>query len=143
MLTGQYPFDDPNVYKLLRRVRAGSFVVPDVDGRVKDLLSRMLTVDPAVRITIPEIKEHEGFWLDAPRVSWTIPPPLSIPDEPVDIRSVDSEFIGILKMLGYESQSTIEAELAAQGPTNAKRVKQMMDVAMTRRKSRPGILVAG
>lgn len=59
LLTGRLPFDDDNLQMLLKKVKAGVFQMPDfLSDDVKDLISRMLTMDPAKRIKIKEIKRH-------------------------------------------------------------------------------------
>lgn len=59
LLTGHLPFDDDNIRKLLLKVQEGKFSMPDnLSTQAKDLISKMLKVDPASRITMPEILEH-------------------------------------------------------------------------------------
>lgn len=59
LLTGRLPFDDDNIQKLLAKVKAGQYVMPSfLPDEVKDLISRMLCVNPADRITMHEIKKH-------------------------------------------------------------------------------------
>ncbi|VVT45282.1 uncharacterized protein SAPINGB_P000698 [Magnusiomyces paraingens] len=59
LLTGHLPFDDENIRKLLLKVQAGRFHMPhDLSIEAKDLISRMLCVDPDQRITMPEILNH-------------------------------------------------------------------------------------
>lgn len=51
------PFDDANVGVLFRAIKAGDFLLPlHVSLAARDLLERMLTVDPLTRITIAEIR---------------------------------------------------------------------------------------
>lgn len=53
LLTSRLPFDDPNVNKVLRKVKDGKFVVPEwVPPQGTDLLNRMLEVDIGKRITV-------------------------------------------------------------------------------------------
>ncbi|KAF7583056.1 Protein kinase domain family protein [Clavispora lusitaniae] len=59
LLTGRLPFDDENIRNLLLKVQAGSFEMPsDLSSEAQDLLRRMLTVDPARRITTPDVLTH-------------------------------------------------------------------------------------
>ncbi|KAJ7064857.1 kinase-like domain-containing protein [Mycena amicta] len=68
LLTGRLPFDDKNVKTLLTKVKAGKYDMPTwIDPLAADLLSRMLVVDVARRITIPEILAHP--WLLSPSTS--------------------------------------------------------------------------
>jgi serine/threonine protein kinase len=59
LLTGRLPFDDENIQALLKKVKSGQYTIPSyLTGDVKDLIQRMLAMDPEKRITIPEIKRH-------------------------------------------------------------------------------------
>ncbi|KAA1472090.1 Pkinase-domain-containing protein [Dentipellis sp. KUC8613] len=65
LLTGRLPFDDKNVRILLSKVKSGKYDLPPwVDPQAKDLVKRMLVVDVAHRITIPDILAHP--WLQNP-----------------------------------------------------------------------------
>lgn len=53
LLTGHLPFDDENIRHLLSKVKAGKFYMPtDISAGARDLISRMLTVNPKRRITV-------------------------------------------------------------------------------------------
>lgn len=58
-MTGRLPFDDDNIRVLLLKVKTGIFDMPnDVQGPVRDLLSRMLEKDPKKRITVSGIVDQ-------------------------------------------------------------------------------------
>ncbi len=53
LLTGNLPFDDENIRRLLSKVKAGMYFIPDhVSPIAKDLIKRMLIIDPEKRITV-------------------------------------------------------------------------------------------
>lgn len=59
LLTGHLPFDDENIRKLLMKVQNGKFIMPqDISLEAKDLISRMLQVNPRDRISIENILVH-------------------------------------------------------------------------------------
>jgi serine/threonine-protein kinase HSL1, negative regulator of Swe1 kinase len=59
LLTGFLPFDDDNVVRLLERVKKGSFTMPHgVSSEAKDLIWRMLQVNPKHRIETDDIWDH-------------------------------------------------------------------------------------
>ncbi|CUM68376.1 uncharacterized protein PRCAT00006099001 [Priceomyces carsonii] len=59
LLTGRLPFDDENIRNLLLKVQAGSFEMPEeLSYDAKDLISKMLTVDPLKRIPTEKIIKH-------------------------------------------------------------------------------------
>lgn len=59
LLTGQLPFNDDNVKRLLMKVKSGKYHVPQfLSEEAKDLISRLLVVSPEKRISIHEIMKH-------------------------------------------------------------------------------------
>ncbi len=76
LLSGQAPFKGQTVTQVLDRVRIGSFSFADliwanISSEAKDLITRMLAMDPAQRPTIEEVLADP--WLTTP------PPDLHIP----------------------------------------------------------------
>lgn len=62
LLVGRLPFDDPNMRVLLQKVRAGRFEIPSyIPAEAKDLIRKMLVVDPEYRITMSDIIKHPFF----------------------------------------------------------------------------------
>jgi serine/threonine protein kinase len=59
LLTGHLPFDDENIRKLLMKVQSGRFVTPNfLSPDAKDLIWKMLKVNPNDRIKVFEILKH-------------------------------------------------------------------------------------
>ncbi|KAG8979655.1 hypothetical protein FRB90_008028, partial [Tulasnella sp. 427] len=77
LLVGRLPFDDPNMRVLLQKVRAGRFEIPSyVPSEAKDLIRRMLVVDPEYRIAMPDIIKHPFFCNPSvPRPRTIVEPP--------------------------------------------------------------------
>ena len=68
LLCGSLPFDDENIPNLFKKIKSGIYVFPNyLSPHVKDLIHRMLIVDPQRRITIPEIRQHAWFAYNLPR----------------------------------------------------------------------------
>ncbi|KAF9578971.1 hypothetical protein BGW38_004971, partial [Lunasporangiospora selenospora] len=62
LLTGHLPFDDENIRQLLSKVKSGKFYMPtDISPGARDLISRMLTVNPKRRITMQAVLAHPWF----------------------------------------------------------------------------------
>jgi hypothetical protein len=62
LITGSLPFDHDNIPTLLTMVTKGHYTTPaHVPADIAHLISRMLTVDPVKRITLPEIRRHICF----------------------------------------------------------------------------------
>lgn len=56
LLCGSLPFDDENIRALFRKIKGGIYTIPShVSPGARDLLARMLIVDPLKRITIAQI----------------------------------------------------------------------------------------
>ncbi|XP_040999218.1 serine/threonine-protein kinase SAPK10-like isoform X1 [Juglans microcarpa x Juglans regia] len=73
MLVGAYPFEDPDEPKdfrrTIQRILSVQYSIPDgvqISPECRDLISRIFVFDPATRITIPEIKNHEWFLKNLP-----------------------------------------------------------------------------
>ncbi|KAI9269640.1 kinase-like domain-containing protein [Helicostylum pulchrum] len=63
MMTGHLPFDDEHMGRLLAKIKTGRYrTLPDyLSTDARDLIKRMLVVDPAKRMTMAEILNHP--WL--------------------------------------------------------------------------------
>lgn len=73
MLVGAYPFEDPDepkdFRKMIQRILSVQYVIPEninISPECRELISRIFVVDPAARISIPEIKKHEWFLKNLP-----------------------------------------------------------------------------
>ncbi|KAF2316602.1 hypothetical protein GH714_041943 [Hevea brasiliensis] len=73
MLVGAYPFEDPdepkNFHKTILRILKVQYSIPDyvhISPECQYLISRIFVADPAKRISIPEIRNHEWFLKNLP-----------------------------------------------------------------------------
>lgn len=115
LLTGRLPFDDENIRTLLAKVKVGRFTMPpELPSEAKDLIRRMLEVDPAKRITMDAIKAHPWFVRRPPRpLAGFIAPPT--PDEvahPIASEDeIDPDILANLRTLwhGLSEDEIIEA----------------------------------
>jgi hypothetical protein len=65
MLAGYLPFDDPNMNALFNKIERGEFRMSrSFSEPVRDLISRMLVVDPVKRISVEDIIRHPWFQVD-------------------------------------------------------------------------------
>lgn len=108
LLSGRLPFDDPSFRNLVAKIKIGQYRMPEFPPDIKDLISRMLQVDPEKRITLEQIKHHRAFRIDLPR-RYTVPTPLPKPQniDPINIEVVDKEVLKVLVDIGFQ-----ESELA-------------------------------
>ncbi|KJE96855.1 CAMK/CAMKL/BRSK protein kinase [Capsaspora owczarzaki ATCC 30864] len=115
LLTGNLPFDDENIHRLLNKVKTGEFIMPaHLRPECKDLLSRMLTVDPEKRIKMEEIMIHPLYLTAAvpmPEVVHSPLPPTALPS----IDSLDEDVMYSLRSLGcFEDEATLTMELMSE-----------------------------
>ncbi|KAJ4455599.1 putative SNF1-related protein kinase catalytic subunit alpha KIN10 [Paratrimastix pyriformis] len=67
LLCARLPFDDSNMEALFQKIKTGSYVLPSyLPSDARDLVARMLTVDPMRRITMTEIRHHPWFLKNLP-----------------------------------------------------------------------------
>jgi 5'-AMP-activated protein kinase catalytic alpha subunit len=62
LLCGSLPFDDESIPNLFKKIKSGMYSLPShLSQLARNLIPRMLEVDPMKRITIPEIRMHPWF----------------------------------------------------------------------------------
>ncbi|BBM99864.1 serine/threonine-protein kinase SRK2 [Marchantia polymorpha subsp. ruderalis] len=73
MLVGAYPFEDPedprNFRKTIGRILSVQYTIPDyvhISNECRQLLKQIFVANPAKRISISEIKNHEWFLKNLP-----------------------------------------------------------------------------
>ena len=75
LLCGSLPFDDENIPNLFKKIKGGIYNLPShLSPGARDLITRILIVDPVKRITIPEIRYHPWFSVHLPRYLAVMPP---------------------------------------------------------------------
>eukprot|EP00542_Grammatophora_oceanica_P017530 CAMPEP_0194030052 /NCGR_PEP_ID=MMETSP0009_2-20130614/3654_1 /TAXON_ID=210454 /ORGANISM="Grammatophora oceanica, Strain CCMP 410" /LENGTH=677 /DNA_ID=CAMNT_0038669915 /DNA_START=104 /DNA_END=2137 /DNA_ORIENTATION=- len=97
LLCGSLPFDDESIPNLFRKIKSGMYSLPThLSQLAKNLIPRMLEVDPMKRITIPEIRLHPWF-------QHKLPPYLRHPPELIEKqeRVVDGEVIDEVMKLPF------------------------------------------
>ncbi len=79
ILTGKYPFEGENIYRLFENIGKGELVIPDeVDENLGSLLTGMLNNDFEKRFNIQDIRRHLWFRRKPRRNRDRVPfPPLS------------------------------------------------------------------
>ncbi|KAL8279348.1 hypothetical protein RQP46_008160 [Phenoliferia psychrophenolica] len=114
LLTGRLPFDDENIRELLAKVKKGRFIMPpELPSAARDLIGRMLEVDPERRIKMVDIQQHPWVRRLRPRVSYVMPSLQQI-DHPVSSRSdIDRDIFDNLQTLwnGADAEEIIAALL--------------------------------
>ena len=96
LLCGSLPFDDESIPNLFKKIKGGIYNLPShLSPGARDLIARMLLVDPLKRITISEIRTHPWFVVHLPR--YLVVPP---PDTLAQATNVDAETLEMVVNLG-------------------------------------------
>jgi len=104
LLCGSLPFDDESIPQLFKKIKSGMYSLPThLSQLAKNLIPRMLEVDPMKRITIAEIRLHPWF-------QHKLPPYLRHPPEFLERqeRVVDQEVVDEVMKLPFGSPVTRE-----------------------------------
>ena len=65
MIAGFLPFEATSIPTLFKRIKAGLYLPPPyISHEAKDLIARMLTLDPDKRATIAELRSHPWVLMD-------------------------------------------------------------------------------
>jgi 5'-AMP-activated protein kinase catalytic alpha subunit len=105
LLCGTLPFDDENIPNLFKKIKGGIYTLPShLSPGARDLIPRMLVVDPMKRMTIPEIRQHAWFQLHLPRYL-SVPPP----DTMQQAKKIDEEILQEVAKMGFDRNQLVES----------------------------------
>ncbi|KAF5748973.1 SNF1-related protein kinase catalytic subunit alpha KIN10-like isoform X1 [Tripterygium wilfordii] len=105
LLCGTLPFDDENIPNLFKKIKGGIYTLPShLSPGARDLIPRMLVVDPMKRITIPDIRQHPWFQARLPRYL-AVPPP----DTMQQARNIDEDILLEVVQMGFDRAQLIES----------------------------------
>ncbi|CAM6041827.1 unnamed protein product [Sphagnum compactum] len=105
LLCGSLPFDDENIPNLFKKIKGGIYTLPSyLSQGARDLIPRMLLVDPMKRMTIPEIRQHAWVKSHLPRYL-TVPPP----DTMQQAKQIDEDVIQEVVRLGFDRTQLIDS----------------------------------
>lgn len=105
LLCGSLPFDDENIPNLFKKIKGGIYNLPShLSPGARDLIPRMLLVDPLKRITIPEIRQHPWFNLHLPRYLAVMQA-----DSTNSTPRIDEEMVNEVVRLGFNRDFLIES----------------------------------
>ncbi|KAI3963954.1 hypothetical protein MKW92_016870 [Papaver armeniacum] len=105
LLCESLPFDDTNIPNLFKKIQGGIYTLPShLSDGARDLILRMLVVDPMKRITIPEIRQHPWFLAHLP--SYLAVPP---PDTMEQTNKMDEEILMKVIQMGFDGNQLIDS----------------------------------
>lgn len=89
LLCGTLPFDDESIPNLFKKIKSCMYSLPShLSQSARELILRMLVVDPIKRITIAEVREHPWY-------KHKLPAYLTLPPEMIEHqeRYIDNEIV--------------------------------------------------
>jgi 5'-AMP-activated protein kinase catalytic alpha subunit len=89
LLCGTLPFDDESIPNLFKKIKSGMYSLPShLSQSSRELILRMLVVDPIKRITIAEVRQHPWY-------QHKLPAYLTLPPAAIEMqeRYIDPEII--------------------------------------------------
>lgn len=105
LLCGSLPFDDESIPNLFKKIKGGIYTLPSyVSPGARDLISRMLLVDPLKRITMAEIRNHPWCTCHLPRYLAVSPP-----DTLSQATNIDIETLEATVALGFTREQVKDA----------------------------------
>nr|XP_017242372.1 PREDICTED: SNF1-related protein kinase catalytic subunit alpha KIN10-like isoform X1 [Daucus carota subsp. sativus]XP_017242373.1 PREDICTED: SNF1-related protein kinase catalytic subunit alpha KIN10-like isoform X1 [Daucus carota subsp. sativus] len=105
LLCGTLPFDDENIPNLFKKIKGGIYTLPShLSPGARDLIPRLLVVEPMKRMAIPEIRTHPWFQAHLPRYL-AVPPP----DTLQQAKKIDEEILQEVLKMGFDRNSLVES----------------------------------
>ncbi|XP_061358095.1 SNF1-related protein kinase catalytic subunit alpha KIN10-like [Gastrolobium bilobum] len=105
LLCGTLPFDDENIPNLFKKIKGGIYTLPShLSPSARDLIPRMLVVDPMKRMTIPEIRQHPWFQVRLPRYL-AVPPPNTLQQA----KKIDEEILQEVVNMGFDRSQLVDS----------------------------------
>ncbi|CAK7339989.1 unnamed protein product [Dovyalis caffra] len=105
LLCGSLPFDDESIPNLLRKIKGGIYSIPRyLSSGARDMISKMLVVDPMRRMTMPEIRQHPWFQDCLPR--YLVVP---LPDTMQQAKKIDGEIFQEVVKMGFDGKKLTES----------------------------------
>ncbi|ORX55822.1 Pkinase-domain-containing protein [Hesseltinella vesiculosa] len=131
LLSGHLPFDDESMPRLLEKIKLGRYrpIPSSVSAEAKDLVRKMLVVDPSKRIKMNQLLCHP--WLSSFGYKAPIRPlndPTLIPAMVTDIMDLDGRVWETLRVLWHDwKPEHIAKALYATGPNLQKLTCQLLE----------------
>lgn len=110
LVCGSLPFDGNTFQELFTKIINGQYVVPDhVSPECRDLIGRMLVVNPKLRATLDQVREHP--WT---REGGRVVPKAFIAklQVPLSEQDMDQEVLDELVLIGFEKEYAVQAVLS-------------------------------
>ncbi|XP_076954373.1 SNF1-related protein kinase catalytic subunit alpha KIN10-like [Bidens hawaiensis] len=105
LLCGTLPFDDENIPNLFKKIKGGIYTLPShLSPGARDLIPRLLVVDPMKRMTIPDIRAHPWFQAHLPCYLAVSPP-----DSTQQVKKTDEDILKEVVKMGFDRDGLVES----------------------------------
>lgn len=132
LLCGSLPFDDELVPNLFKKIKSGMYSLPShLSSLSRELIPRMLMVDPMKRITIPEIRQHPWFQHKLPQYLHFTPDMLELHDKVLDVDT--AEEVSLITLLRTSREEVERAVMTKEGRID---VRVAYELILDNKKSR-------
>jgi serine/threonine protein kinase len=133
LVNGRQPFDAETPYEMLKRINQGLHFDVEVSKELKDLINKMLAIDPKKRITLSEIRVHP----------WILKLHRNPPDTYVpvfkQITQIDESIMREVVALGFDD--TTSNRRAIFKNKNSKQIVTAYQLCLNRRPLSPSLRV--
>jgi 5'-AMP-activated protein kinase, catalytic alpha subunit len=128
LLCGTLPFDDESIPNLFKKIKSGMYSLPShLSQSSRDLILRMLVVDPMKRITIAEVRQHPWF-------QHKLPAYLSLPPDMIEVqhRYIDDDIVEKVCQLPIKDVNESAVRAAVLGHNMASQSNMALNSLMKR-----------
>jgi len=94
LLCGKLPFDEETIPTLFKKIKECSYTIPaHVSDQARDLIQKILVVDPLKRATIKDIRNHPWFQANLPEYLAAPPPTINTSHPIQKIEEIDEQVL--------------------------------------------------
>jgi len=105
LLCGSLPFDDENIKSLFVKIKNGVYTIPShVSPGARDIIEKMLVVDPLKRITIPQVMQHPWY-----RTNLPVYLSLSAEQQIESEQRIDEAVVNKVQQMGFSRDKILRA----------------------------------
>ena len=123
MVCGSLPFDDENIRNLFKKIKGGQYTIPPhVSAGAKDLIHRMLLVDPLQRISVPDIMAHPWYLQSLPAYL-----ALSAEQQIERTQAIDEAVLEKVVSMGYNRDKILRALAMGHELLTSRKMQQHQD----------------
>ena len=123
MVCGSLPFDDENIRNLFKKIKGGQYTIPPhVSAGAKDLIHRMLQVDPLQRISVSDIMQHPWYQQQLPAYL-----ALSAEQQIERTQAIDEQVLEKVVSMGYNRDKILRALAMGHELLTSRKMQQHQD----------------